>query len=137
MKNKLKTMLVALLLYSIGSYAQDVTKDSITLNQYGQMVESEDLDAQARNAIITFESKDGNYKFWMDNRVLFDGAYFFDNDTYNEIGNGVVIRRARLAIKTKLHKNWYGEIDMDFAGSQLELKDAYIKYTNDAGDLNV
>jgi len=137
MKNKLKTMLVALLLYSIGSYAQDVTKDSITLNQYGQMVESEDLDAQARNAIITFESKDGNYKFWMDNRVLFDGAYFFDNDTYNGIGNGVVIRRARLAIKTKLHKNWYGEIDMDFAGSQLELKDAYIKYTNDAGDLNL
>ena len=136
MKNKLYILLVAMMLSSIGSIAQNNDK-VVKLNQYGQEVESIGLEAEARNAIITFESEDGNYKFWMDNRVLFDGAYFFDNETYNGIGNGVVIRRARFAIKTILHKNWYAEIDMDFAGSQLELKDAYIKYTNDAGDFNV
>ena len=91
---------------------------------------------EARNAIITFESEDGNYKFWMDNRIYFDGAYFFDEDALNPIGNGVTIRRARLAVKVKLHKNWYGEVDMDFAGSAVELKDAYLKYTTDSGDLN-
>jgi len=133
MKNKLYILLVAMMLSNIGSFAQNEEK----MNQYGQEVESVDLDAQARNAIITFESKDGNYKFWMDNRVMFDGAYFFDQDTYNGVGNGVTIRRARLAVKAILHKNWYGEVDMDLAGSQLELKDAYIKYTNDAGDLNL
>ena len=133
MKNKLYILLVAMMLSNIGSFAQNEEK----MNQYGQEVESVDLDAQARNAIITFESKDGNYKFWMDNRVMFDGAYFFDQDTYNGVGNGVTIRRARLAVKATLHKNWYGEVDMDLAGSQLELKDAYIKYTNDAGDLNL
>jgi len=133
MKNKLYMLLVAMMLSNLGSFAQ--TEEN--LNQYGQKVETVDLEAEARNAIITFISDDGNYKFWMDNRVLFDGAYFFDQDTYNGIGNGVTIRRARLAIKTILHKNWYAELDMDFAGSQLELKDAYLKYTNDAGDLNV
>lgn len=139
MRNKYYISVVAIMLLGIASYAQidKETDEPTKLNQYGQKVESVDLDAEARNAIITFESKDGNYKFWMDNRVLFDGGYFFDNNTYNPIGNGVTIRRARLAIKTKLHKNWYAELDMDFAGSQLELKDAYVKYTNDAGVLNV
>ncbi len=138
MKNKLYMLLVAMMLSNLGSFAQNEEKtvDSVKLNQYGQKVMSEDLDVQARNAIITFESKDGDYKFWMDNRVYFDGAYFFDKDTYNKIGNGVTIRRARFAVKAKLHKNWYAEIDMDFAGSQIELKDAYIKYTTNAGDLN-
>lgn len=133
MKNKLYILLVAMMLSNLGSFAQNEEN----LNQYGQKVESLDLDVQARNSIITFESKDGNYKFWMDNRVLFDGAYFFDKDTYNSIGNGVTIRRARLALKASIHKNWYAELDMDLAGSQLELKDAYIKYTNDTGDLNL
>lgn len=138
MKQKFYILLAAMMLSGIGSFAQiEEADDAIHLNQYGQEVESVDLEAEARNAIITFESKDGNYKFWMDNRVLFDGAYFFDNDTYNKIGNGVVIRRARLAIKTILHKNWYAEIDMDFAGSQLELKDAIIAYRNDARDINI
>ena len=138
MKHKLYILAVTMMLSSMVSFTQNKEQiaDSVKLNQYGQKVESVELEAEARNAIITFESKDGNYKFWMDNRVLFDGAYFFDDDTYNDIGNGVVIRRARLAIKTILHKNWYAEIDMDFAGSQLELKDAYIKYTNDTRDLN-
>jgi len=138
MKNKYYILLAAMMLSSIGSFAQiEETDKSVTLNQYGQQVESIGLEAEARNAIITFESEDGNYKFWMDNRVLFDGAYFFDEDTYNGIGNGVTIRRARLAIKTILHKNWYAEIDMDFAGSAVELKDAYVKYTNDEGVFNV
>lgn len=138
MKMKLYTLVVAMVLLSLGTYAQNDQKtDSIRINQYGQKVDFESLNAEARNGILTFESKDGNYKFWLDNRVYFDGAYFFDKNTYNPIGNGVTIRRARFAVKAILHKNWYAELDLDFAGSQLELKDAYIKYTNDAGVFNV
>jgi phosphate-selective porin OprO/OprP len=33
--------------------------------------------------------------------------------------------------------NWYGEIDLDFSGSAVELKDAYVKYTFDSGDFNI
>ncbi len=139
MRNKLYILLVAMMLSSIGSFAQDNKKvvDSVKLNQYGQVVVSEDLDAEARNSFLTFESKDNKYKFWFDNRVYFDGGMFFDKDTYNPIGNGVTIRRARVAMKVIMHKNWYGEIDFDFSGSATEIKDAYIKYTNDARDFNV
>jgi len=137
MRNKYYILVVAMMLLGIGSYAQIEEQDDVEINWYGQEIKSISLEAEAKNAIITFESEDGDYKFWMDNRVLFDGAYFFDQNTYNGIGNGVTIRRARLAIKALLHKNWYAEIDMDFAGSQLELKDAYIAYRNDPRDIVV
>lgn len=69
--------------------------------------------------------------------MYFDGGMFFDKDTYNPIGNGVTIRRARVAMKVAMHKNWYGEIDFDFSGSATEIKDAYIKYTNDLRSFNI
>ena len=86
------------------------------------------MNPEARSGILTFEDKRHNYKLWLDNRVYFDGAYFFDDNTYNPIGNGLTIRRARFAIKAILHENWYGEIDLDFAGSQVEMKDMIIGY---------
>jgi phosphate-selective porin OprO/OprP len=136
MKNKIYILLVAMMLLSIGSFAQNNDK-VVTLNQYGQEVKSVELNTEARNSILTFESKDKNYKFWFDNRVYFDGGMYFDKDTYNPIGNGVTIRRARVAMKVIMHKNWYGEIDFDFSGSATEIKDAYIKYTTDARNINI
>ncbi|MFK5959431.1 MAG: porin [Lutibacter sp.] len=134
MKNKFYTLVVALILYSIGLTAQE---ENVTINQYGQKVNVVELSAQAQNGILSFESKDKRIKFWLDNRVYFDGGIYFDNDTYNPIGNGMTIRRARFAVKTRINKNWYGEIDLDFAGAVTEMKDMYIKYTNDAGDFNI
>jgi phosphate-selective porin OprO/OprP len=46
----------------------------------------------------------------------------------NPIGNGEIIRRARFAAKTNLGKNWYAELDLNFAGGVLELEDAYFSY---------
>ncbi len=139
MKIKFYALVLALVLYSIGSFAQNDSKTakSVTINQYGQEVKRVNLQAETQDGILSFTSKDGNNKFWLDNRVYFDGGMYFDADTYNPIGNGVTIRRARFAVKTKLHKNWYGEIDLDFAGAVTELKDLYIKYTNDSGDFNI
>jgi len=134
MKNKFYTLVVALILYSIGLTAQE---EKVTINQYGQEVQVEELAAEAQNSFLTFQSADKKYKFWFDNRVYFDGGIFFDDDALNPIGNGVTIRRARVAMKVKMHKNWYGEIDFDFSGSATEIKDAYIKYTNDASDFNI
>ncbi len=139
MKIKFYTLVIAMLLFNIAATAQEDNKkdDPVKLNQYGQKVKAVKLDTEARNGILSFESKDKEFKFWLDNRVYFDGGIFFDNDTYNPIGNGVTIRRARFAVKARLHKNWYGEIDLDFAGAVTELKDLYIKYTNNAGDFNI
>ena len=102
MKNKIYTLVVALVLYCIGSTAQEIKKsDTIRLNQYGQEVNFKSLNAESQEGILRFTSDDKSYSIWMDNRVQFDGA-FFSNDVYNPIGNGATIRRARtLAARTR------------------------------------
>lgn len=137
MKNKFYALIIALFLYSIGSYAQDVKKnDSIRINQYGREVKWLSLNGEAQDGILNFTSDDKSYSLWFDNRVQFDGG-FFSNDALNAIGNGAKIRRARFAVKTIIWDNWYAELDLDFSDSELELKDAYIKYTFDTGDFNI
>ncbi len=132
MRNKFYTLVVALVLYSIGTHAQETTEriDSVRINQYGQQVSWLSLNPEAQEGILNFTSDDGTYRFWMDNRVQLDGAVF-SNDTYNPIGNGVNIRRARIAFKAILWNNWYAEVDVDFAGAQIEMKDMVIGYIFD------
>lgn len=136
MKNKFYTLVAALILYSIGLNAQDTKNDSIRVNQYGQKVSFLSLAGESQDGILKFTSKDKSYSLWMDNRVQFDGG-LFSNDVLNPIGNGTTARRVRFALKSILWKNWYGEIDFDFAGSTVEIKDAYIKYTFDKGNWNI
>ncbi len=112
--------------FNVIIFAQSDT--TVITNQYGVVVDRHPLEPEFRNGILNFETNNKSYRLWFDNRIYVDGAYFFDKNTYNEIGNGVTIRRARMAIKTIIHKNWYGEIDLDFAGSQTEMKDMIIGY---------
>ncbi len=114
--------------------AQVNNADSVRTNQYGNVVERVPLVSEARNGILVLESKDQKTKFWLDSRIYFDGA-FFPSETLNEIGNGVDIRRARFAVKANLGGRWYGEIDLDFAGSAVELKDAIVKYGTDTWNI--
>ena len=120
------TFLMLFVAFSSALFAQHDTGQ--VTNQYGIVVDRHPLNPEDREGILTFESADKGYKLWLDNRVYVDGAYFFDEDTYNPIGNGVTIRRARFAVKAILHKNWYGEIDLDFAGSEVEMKDMIVGY---------
>jgi phosphate-selective porin OprO/OprP len=109
---------------------------NVRYNQYGVRVNRTPLDAEERNGILVFESKDQSHRVWYDVRVQADGAMFF-GDTYNEIGNGTSIRRARFAVKTEFANNWYAEFDMDIANSELELKDAYLQYQNNGLEVRV
>ena len=130
MNKKLLTLVLGLTLSFTGSvWAQD-TEEEVTYNQYGVRVDREALHAEQRNNILVFESKSKKYRLWMDNRVQVDGAAFFgkNHSDYNPIGNGVSIRRARLAIKAQVTPDWYGEVDMDMADGVFELKDALIEY---------
>lgn len=94
---------------------------------YGQIVKRHELMVESRDGILTFESEDKQFRTWTDIRVQFD-ANTFDHNTYNPTGNGVNIRRARFAVKSIIYGKWYGELDLDFSGSEVELKDAYIMY---------
>jgi phosphate-selective porin OprO/OprP len=137
MKHKYYLVIIALFLYSIGTDAQEAkTNDSARVNQYGQEVKWQRLHGEAQEGILKFTSDDKSYSIWLDNRVLFDAGIFSD-DALNKLGNGAKIRRARFAIKSILWDKWYAELDLDFAGSQLELKDAYIMHMFDSRNLNI
>ncbi|MBO7644170.1 MAG: hypothetical protein J6S62_04345 [Bacteroidales bacterium] len=100
-------------------------------NQYGVKVDIDPLVAEAQDGILVLRSKsDSGYKIWLDNRVQTDGAVFFGEPEWADgISNGFSVRRARFAVKTQINKDWYGEVDMDMADGEFELKDAIIRYT--------
>ncbi len=100
---------------------------TVRLNQYGVKVSRHPLLAEERDGILVFESKNKDYKFWLDNRLELDG-YIFSKNTFNPIGNGVMLRRTRFAVKADLPMGFYGEVDMNIANSKLEMEDAYIGY---------
>ncbi|MGM9713531.1 MAG: OprO/OprP family phosphate-selective porin [Prevotella sp.] len=111
--------------------AQIEEEDTVRYNQYGVAVDRKELRSEARNNILVFESKERDYKLWFDNRVQIDGATYFgkNNSDYDQIGNGVSVERCRFAIKCQVLKDWYGEVDVDFANGAFELKDAIIEYS--------
>ena len=121
---KVLTSLLVLLVLTGSAIAQT---DSVTTDAYGQIVKRYKLSVESRDGILTLESADKKFKTWYDVRVQLD-ANTYSHDTYNPTGNGVGIRRARFAVKTILWDNWYGELDLDFESSAVELKDAYILY---------
>jgi phosphate-selective porin OprO/OprP len=103
-----------------------------------------DLNATSEDGILVFESDDSQFKWWLDARAYIDMAMYFDDgplwydddgsfaedraELQNSLAGGIMVRRARLAIKSQLWGDWYSEIDMDFAEEAAALKDAYISY---------
>ena len=94
------------------------------VNQYGQNVNSVPVTAVAQDGILVFQNKEANYKMWFDIRVQGDAAAFWGYDkNLTQIGNGMIMRRTRFAVKAQLDKNWYGEFDTDWTSGTPEIKD--------------
>ena len=113
---------------------------NVRMNQYGQEVTREVLSAESREGFIAFQSKDRKYKLWFDNRIYLDGAHYFDNydksltpdenlakGQLDVPGQIIKLRRMRFAIKARVGDNWYGEIDFDFDGNMVDIKDVYVR----------
>ncbi len=93
------------------------------------------LGAEVRNGKMVFESKDGDYQWWFDSRIQFDGAMYFENK--NPLSNGTLFRRITFAIKATLGKNWQAELDLDFAEAVLDLRDVFVKYNFEDINLSI
>ena len=126
---KLFTLATLALLATAAAFAQE--KQEEQFNQYGVKVDIDPLQAEAQDGILVLRSKNNSgYKIWLDNRVQTDAAVFFGAPAWADgISNGFSVRRARFAVKAQIDKNWYGEVDMDMADGEFELKDAIIRYT--------
>jgi phosphate-selective porin OprO/OprP len=130
MKQTFIALLVALT--SIQLHAQDTSNEGERFDQYGKRVDRTALNAEMRNGVLVFESKNQDYKLWYDIRLQTDGQFFF-NDEMNPIGDGFTIRRARFAVKAQLTKNWLAELDLNFSNGVFELEDAIIGYNFNNG----
>ena len=75
---------------------------------------------------LVFQSADSAFKYWLDARAQVDAADYLG--ATNSLATGVELRRVRLGVKTTLYRNWLGEIDVDFAGDAVEVKDLWIGY---------
>ncbi len=89
-------------------------------------VDSEEGNVEWNHGILFWKSLDGNFSGRFDGRGFLNGAYFFEGD--NQLSNGTHLRKARLAIKMKLWKNWKTEWDMDIAEGVVEVKDMYLSF---------
>jgi phosphate-selective porin OprO/OprP len=111
-------------------FAQEEPDDDSRYNQYGVEVDHFPLKAESQNNILVIENKEKGFKFWLDNRVQMDGAtYFGIPDGYTKMTGGVSLRRVRMAVKSQINKDWYGEIDLNFSNGVFELEDAVVHYT--------
>ncbi len=79
-----------------------------------------------KHGILFWQSDNGDFAGRFDGRAFLNGAYFFEGE--NEMSNGTHLRKARLALKMKLWKNWYTEWDMDIAEGIVEIKDMHVSY---------
>ena len=123
-------LLMTLLLGGKPASAQE--NDTVRYDAYGRIVTSRvPAYPEYWSGFLTFESKNQAMRTWFDLRVNFDGAHYFDKNTMNALGDGLTIRRLRFAMKTILYNHWTGEVDLNFAGGQLDVKDAFIGYRND------
>ncbi len=101
---------------------------------------------------LTFKSNDGAFKLSFDNRVYLDAAVYSPSQDISVLGSdpngdiedmgysgseddglfkfssGMTVRRARFGIKATLYEKYFGELDLDFAFNEVELKDMFIGY---------
>ena len=124
---KFSFLMAALFVMGTVAFAQNEEKQAV--DQYGNTVNVKSLQTSSRDGILVFESKDKDYKFWLDSRVQVDFGHYFGQQVWADpIGSGASIRRARFAVKAQITPDWYGEVDMELANGSFELKDAIVRY---------
>ena len=83
------------------------------------------LNVVKKKNALNIISADKLMKYRLDNRIHMNLGKIsgLDNNNKKNIHSGIETRRARFAIKTSLNNEWKGEIDIDFDGNEVSIKD--------------
>ncbi len=100
----------------------------ITVCVQAEETNDDDGKVTTKDGLLLLQSKDGHFKYLLDARLYLDGAYYSDDDDIVDLHSGSEVRRIRFAIKATLWQNWLAEIDFDFAGNEVDIKDAWIGF---------
>ncbi|MCK4889613.1 MAG: hypothetical protein KAS97_06740, partial [Candidatus Aminicenantes bacterium] len=89
---------------------------------------AEDGKITTDDGILKFGSQDGKFSYQLDARLYLDAAMYSEDEDVIDLHSGSEIRRMRFALKATLWTNFIAEIDFDFAGNEVDIKDAYMGY---------
>lgn len=70
-----------------------------------------------------YESADGLSRVVLDARLFLDATFYHEDK--NPLSSGASLRRGRVAFKSA-QKNWWTELDLEFADNQIGVRDAWI-----------
>ncbi|MGC4082229.1 MAG: porin [Vicinamibacterales bacterium] len=88
----------------------------------------QEVDVFRGAGFLLFQTADGQFKWWLDGRMMLDTAAYMNSD--NMLSNGAEIRRARLALNMQLWKNWASQFDVEYVtDNTIEIKDMWLGYT--------
>jgi phosphate-selective porin OprO/OprP len=77
---------------------------------------------------LSWGSADGNYELTLDGRVQLDvGSVSSENNP--KLRADTNFRRIRLGLKGTFYKDWQGEFDLDFASSEVTIRDMWVQYS--------
>jgi phosphate-selective porin OprO/OprP len=80
---------------------------------------------------IVIGSRDGAFEWQPIGRVMAD--YIWTDADQTELESGGELRRARLGMEATLWDHWIGKLELDFAGNEVDVKDAYVGYESRYG----
>ncbi|PID68504.1 MAG: hypothetical protein CR989_05040 [Flavobacteriales bacterium] len=107
----------------------------ISLLTYSQEKEQNNFNFKWDNG-FKLESTDKNFKLNFGGRLMIDHAAFWQNNDLESIyrdlktEKGTEIRRARMFFSGTVYNNMEYKLQVDFAGGEVEIKDAYIGIKN-------
>ena len=80
--------------------------------------------------ILTFQTKDGSFKWYTDVRLLLTGGGYFGSSVGNQQANAVRISEFRLGLNFEFAKYWASQIDLKVSpGGSIEMNDMWVGYT--------
>ncbi|HYQ71621.1 MAG TPA: OprO/OprP family phosphate-selective porin [Gammaproteobacteria bacterium] len=110
-------------------------KGTLSQEEYNALLKSTEDDVEVSTSGGRLRFKSGEASFEVGGRLMVDTARYYNNDDLN---NGSEIRRARLFMSGKVYEDWKFKLQTDFAGNDVSLKDAYLRYTGlDYADITV
>ena len=101
---------------------------------------SNDLDLKVKwRGAPEFSSSDGKFKFKVRGRLMTDYNNIDQDEPITGEGDisAVELRRARLGVEGVVFYDWKYKFEVDFAGSEVAIKDAYVAYANWLGGIEL
>ncbi len=106
-------------------------KGTITQEEYDELKDAtkHDVDVSTEGGHLKFSSADDEFRFQVGGRVMIDTARYFDDNGTDKLHNGTEVRRARLFMEGEVFNDWKFKNQIDFAGNEVSMKDAWLRYT--------